>query len=298
MKKMAHDSDPAIEKKEVDLAQAIIDLHKVDPVTGEVKDLTEDDDKAEVLRDVIGQISGKIRPTLLAKLAGAVEALRFNASQVDDNDPETADEDQGEAMPADEESIKSAMDKCGLDSDDPDEVKAFKAGMEFANASGADCDTQDEDPEGKDCDTEDEDPDAKDCDTKDCDTEDEDTTDDEDEPKGASDHKARKRARRMAMDAASVQKATVNHMRSLYKACATVKPLVGEVDALAFDSAASVYRHALRKCGKNPNAFPRSAWEGMVHMLLDRAPNGTAMAKDAKPMSFDGVFANLKNIVR
>jgi len=36
----AKDSDPEIEKKEVDLAQAILDLHKIDPNTGEIVDIT------------------------------------------------------------------------------------------------------------------------------------------------------------------------------------------------------------------------------------------------------------------
>lgn len=294
-------SDTAATKKGFDLAQAIIDLHKFDPQTGEVKDFVEDNDKAEALREVIGQISGKISPALLAKLAGAVEALRFHAPKVEDNEPVPAD-NEGEPMPADnEEGIKSAMDECGLDSDDPDAVKAFKAGMDFAKAEDTDCDTaKDENPDAKDSDTKDEDPaEDEDTDAKDSDAEDEEgakdeEAKDEDEPKGASDHKARKR---MAMDAATVKKQAVEHMRSLYKACDTVKPLVGELKVHAFDSASDVYAHALKKSGINPADYPRSAWAGMVSVLLRKAPNGKPMAVDAKPMSFEGPFAYLKNIV-
>lgn len=264
---LAKDSDPAVEKKEVDLAQAIIDLHKIDPETGEVTDVTEDDDKAEALRQAIGDIADKLSPEELAKLCAAVEGLAF-AQDCDgkDEDPDAADEDEGEAAPADEDATE--------DDDEP--------------AADDDDTSADEDA------TEDEDEPAAD----------EDATEDEDDEPQAQDHKPRKRARRMALDAKAVRAQAVadtkKHMRALFAACDFVAPLVGKVRAMSFDSASAVYEHALRRCGYNPDKFPRAAWQGMVYVLRTTKANGgdvKAMAKDSKTVELGGPFKNLKNII-
>ena len=90
----AQDDNPDIEKQEVELAQAIIDLHKVDPVTGEIVDVTEDEDKAEEIRKLVGD--GKA--------------------------------EKKEAM---DEDARKAMDACGLDAEDPAESRAFAEGVKY-----------------------------------------------------------------------------------------------------------------------------------------------------------------------
>ena len=73
----AQDADPETERKEVDLAQAIIDLHKVDPNTGEIVDVTEDEDKAEEIRRLIGELSAKLDPEEVKKLTDSLTDLAY-----------------------------------------------------------------------------------------------------------------------------------------------------------------------------------------------------------------------------
>lgn len=102
----ASDGNPDVEREEVDLAQAIIDLHKVDPNTGEVVDITEDEDKAAEIRKVIGEISGKLEPEEIERLSNALASLAYSKA--------TGDEDPNEKAAIDED-LKKAMDDCGLD---------------------------------------------------------------------------------------------------------------------------------------------------------------------------------------
>lgn len=118
----AQDDNPDIEKQEVDLAQAIIDLHKVDPVTGEIVDITEDEDKAEEIRKLIGELSAKLDPEDVKKLTDSLSDLAYSKATGDEK-PE-----KKEAM---DEEIKKAMDACGLDAEDPAESRAFAEGVKY-----------------------------------------------------------------------------------------------------------------------------------------------------------------------
>lgn len=73
----ARDASPDIERQEVDLAQAIINLHKVDPETGEIVDITEDEDKAAEIRKLIGELAGKLEPEEVKKLTDAMTDLAY-----------------------------------------------------------------------------------------------------------------------------------------------------------------------------------------------------------------------------
>ena len=83
----AQDDNPDIEKQEVELAQAIIDLHKVDPVTGEIVDITEDEDKAEEIRKLASmvrdrnQINESNPPESACQTVRLIERLRESADQ-------------------------------------------------------------------------------------------------------------------------------------------------------------------------------------------------------------------------
>lgn len=104
----------------------------------------------------------------------------------------------------------------------------------------------------------------------------------------------------MASDAALIQARAVaqaqDNMRAITRA---VRPLVGELDALDFDSAANVYGYALTQSGVDALAYSRSAWRGMVEMLL-REKRGLSVARplaqDRAPAKFDGPFAGLSRI--
>ncbi len=89
----ARDASPDIERQEVDLAQAIIDLHKVDPNTGEIVDITEDEDKAAEIRKLIGELSGKLEPEEVKKLTDAMTDLAYSRA-TGDADPD----DRGAAI--------------------------------------------------------------------------------------------------------------------------------------------------------------------------------------------------------
>lgn len=116
----AQDDNPEIEKQEVELAQAIIDLHKVDPVTGEIVDITEDEDKAEEIRRLIGELSAKLDPEEVKKLTDSLTDLACSRA--------TGDERKTDAM---DEEMKKAMDKCGLDAEDPTASQAFTEGVKY-----------------------------------------------------------------------------------------------------------------------------------------------------------------------
>ena len=118
----AQDNNPDIEKQEVELAQAIIDLHKVDPVTGEIVDVTEDEDKAEEIRKLVGELSAKLDPEDVKKLKDALSDLAYSKA--------TGDE-KAEKREAMDEEARKAMDACGLDAEDPAESRAFAEGVKY-----------------------------------------------------------------------------------------------------------------------------------------------------------------------
>ncbi len=117
----AQDDNPDIERQEVDLAQAIIDLHKVDPATGEIVDITEDEDKAAEIRRLVGELSGKLEPEEIKKLTDSLQDLAYSPATGDEN-PDGKESD---------ERLKKAMDACGLDSDDEANAHAFAEGVKY-----------------------------------------------------------------------------------------------------------------------------------------------------------------------
>ena len=125
----AQDGDPAVEQQEVESAQGIKDfadillsLHKKNPVTGEIEDITEDEDKAEAIRKLVAELSEGMEPEEAKKLEDTLSDLAYS--------PATGDEkpEKKEAM---DEEIKKAMDACGLDAEDPAESRAFAEGVKY-----------------------------------------------------------------------------------------------------------------------------------------------------------------------
>lgn len=105
--------------------------------------------------------------------------------------------------------------------------------------------------------------------------------------------------RRLARDAALRRAKTglTRHFRALHLAAHAVRPLIGEVDPLAFDSATDIYRKALILSGCNPNHYPVSAWRGMCEMLKGARPGllPPALARD-RAARLAGPFKNLTTI--
>ena len=105
--------------------------------------------------------------------------------------------------------------------------------------------------------------------------------------------------RRPASDAALRRARTglSRHFRAINVAARAVRPLIGEVDPLAFDSASAIYRQALVLSGCNPNSYPASAWRGMCEMLKNARPGllPPALARD-RAARLAGPFKNLTTI--
>ena len=369
----AQDGDPAVEKKEVDLAQAIIDLHRKDPVTGEIRDdVSEDADKAAEVRVLVERLKGKIPPDDYERLFGAIAALAaeeeaqdeegqlmfeetkgrkeeerenihadaMRAAGCDAEDPDEARAFAGgvkygeelERNPAEREKLdrehesegmRRAMDACGVDAENPSETKAFAEGVKYGEENARQK-AEDEDPEDEDKPVGDEDknamidkilaavPDLTDeqkkkiADTLSDLAYSPATGDEELEKKveGAADRAFRKRRFLGATDAARIRAQATSdamaRMRDIAEACRVVRPLVGEMDSLAFDSANDVYGYTLEQMGKRPRKYDRKAWRGMVEMLLDNhaalAVDTALRAREAKRIPDAGPFRYLKNI--
>lgn len=373
----AQDAELEKEQKDPDLVQAILDLSRKDPKTGEVReDVQEDADKVAELRVLVEGLKGKIPPEDVERLIQAISELA--AEEVEgDGEPSTIEEEEEENVHAD------AMRKAGCDADDPDEARAFAGGVKYGeelernpaerekldrehesegmqkamDAYGVDAENPSETrafaegvkygeenerakSEAKDEDLEDEKKKPAEDADEDEEAEDEDknamiekilaavpdltdaqkkkiadtlsdlayskaTGDEKIEKKveGAADRALRKRRFLGAVDAARIRaQAThdaMSRMRKITEACHIVRPLVGEMDALCFDSANDVYGYTLEQMGKNPMKYDRKAWRGMVAMLLD---GQAALARDSKPMPNSkpipdsGPFRYLKNI--
>lgn len=102
----------------------------------------------------------------------------------------------------------------------------------------------------------------------------------------------RKQKSGMAFDAAAiaanVEKQVAGRFRAKEQAAQDVKPLVGVVSVMAFDSAEGIYGYALEKRGMNPALYPTQAWRGIVKGMVDAHADAaqkaasSSMALDSK----------------
>ena len=87
------------------------------------------------------------------------------------------------------------------------------------------------------------------------------------------------------------------HFCALNEAARAVRPLIGDVDPLAFDSATGIYKKALALSGITPDQYPASAWRGMCEVLKNARPGSLPPAMDRQRASrLDGPFKNLTTI--
>lgn len=222
------------------------------------------------------------------------------------------------------EGMRKAMDACGVDAENPAETKAFAEGVRYGEESARQKAEDEEPPEDKPKAAEDEDKNAmiekilaavpdlseeqkkKIYDTLSDLAYSPATGDEELEKKveGAADKAIKKRRFLGATDAARIRaQATadaMNRMRAIAEACRVVRPLVGEMDAMGFDSANDVYGYTLKQMGKDPQKYDRKAWRGMIDMLVEGhsalAKEVKLMANDSKPVPDSGPFRHLKRI--
>ena len=254
----AQDSDPEVEQQEVDLAQAIIDLHKVDPRTGEIIDITEDEDKEKEIRKLLGELADKLEPEQLKKLQDALTDLAYSKPTGDDAE---GGKEFAEGVKYGEELERDPAERRKLDREHESEGERKALG---------------EDEDGKKTDG----------------------TAQDGAPRRAGRVLTARDAQRIRAEAAADARA---HLQALYRAVDAVRPLVGQLDAMSFDSAGDVYAHTLKSCGVNPSAYSRDSWRGMVDVLLRQRRENIAagvLAQDAGLAGkMEGSFAGLNNIM-
>ncbi len=150
-----------------ELASLIVGVHYVDPETGETKDMTQDEDKNAAIGRLLDVLSQYVPEDAIGKLKDELTDLAYTKPTGDNDLPipeavkfgekkemgkeerkeipggkDAAPMNTAEAVAAGEnherkkldsehesEGMKAAMDACGLDSDNPEVVKAFAAGM-------------------------------------------------------------------------------------------------------------------------------------------------------------------------
>ena len=293
----AKDSDPEVEKKEVELAQGIIDLHKRNPETGEIMDVTEDADKAEAVMAAVNKIAAKLSPEEVEELTKAIQALGMDEEveevvETEDDDLDTAeavkygeekerdklmsehmreDEAQDEDEPAlDEEAVKEAADKCGMDAEDPQFQKAFAEGVKYGERR------EKEEPEHLD------------------------RLHESEGMKKAMDEEEVKTAMDAALRAASTraEAKVVAKFRALSAAASAVRPVLGDIDPLAFDSADSIYGAALKAQGVDIRRHPRSAWRSIFEVSRQQAAKASFAQDSSMRRDYSGAFEGLNRIKR
>lgn len=164
--------------------------------------------------------------------------------------------------------MKAAADACGLDAESPEFQKAFAEGVKYGEEK------EKEEPKKLDSEHESE------------------------GMKKAMDEEEVKQAMDAAMQLASknAHDATVKKFRALSAAADACRPVLGNIDALAYDSADDIYGAALRKRGVDTKKHPRAAWRSMYEIMGNSQP-AVKFAEDAAfSREFEGAFAGLNNI--
>ena len=291
----AKDSDPEVEKKEVELAQGIIDLHKKNPETGEIMDVTEDADKAEAVMAAVSKVAATLSPEEVEELTKAIQSLGMDEEEVEevvkteDDDLDTAeavkygekeerdklmsehmreDEAEDEDEPAyGEDDLKAAADRCGMDAEDPAFQKAFAEGVRYGERK------EKEEPRHLD------------------------SLHESEGMKKAMDEEEVKAAMDAALRSASsrAEAKVVAKVRALSAAAEAVRPVLGSIDPLAFDSADGIYGAALRKMGIDTSKHPRAAWKSMFGIARQQAVQAS-FAQDSMRRDYDGPFKGLNRI--
>ena len=165
---------------------------------------------------------------------------------------------------ASDEEVKEAMTKAGCDSESEAEQKAFAEGVKYAESLEAK--KADDEEMNKKTET-------------------------------ASDKMISKTAFDEAMKKAEIKGAerATKHIKELYDAASKVKRTVS-VNPLAYDSAADIYKVALRKEGADITGVEKSAYASLYNSIMKNKSNAgvnTAAAYDAKADE-DNAFSKIK----
>lgn len=127
----ARDADPDIERKETDLSQAIIELYTRGLLRGELCEGREDGGLS-ARRGLLKALESQLPPEERERLLALVASLAPEAEGADDapEDLPKLEPQPEKSLPADEEQV-AAMQKAGLDADDPSASNAFAEGVKY-----------------------------------------------------------------------------------------------------------------------------------------------------------------------
>lgn len=295
----AQDDANEIEKKEVDLAQGIIDLHKKDPVTGEIVDVTEDEDKNAKIQELVGQFSDILSEEDLKKLEDSLNDLAYS--------PATGESAIARKMDGEDDGLNTAEayaygEKKEREREERNEIPGGKDGLNTAEAVAAGerherdklmrehMRQRAEDAIRK-CGM-DEEPDAvKEAFAKGF------AWGMHDGEKDMANPSERRKLDRehegFAHDSAEMVKRVEKTLADKYDAAQEVAAEIGNIRPVAFDSADSIYAYALKQMGYTATvATARDVFRAVTRAKRE-------YAQDAKPFvrsRYDGTFAGLNNI--
>ena len=270
----ACDGDPAVEKKEVALAQTIakaatgiVDLHKTDEA-GNVVDKggeeetpapAADEDKDAAIKRILAEmVKAGMKPEAAAGFAGKLKDLAYNADEgAEDEDPEPEDEtddDEGEADPMGK-LISDGLKACGYDEEPEEFQKAFAEGVRYGEKK------EKEEPEKLD-----------------------------------REHESEGEKRALGED--SALKRIERRIASKFEAMEECEKSLGKVRFAAYDSAERVYLAALKQEGvKTAGISPAAARDVYrAFMAGKRVAKSRTLAQDSAPKAESLLTAKLNQI--
>lgn len=182
-----------------------------------------------------------------------------DTEEVEEQEQETSDEEQTEQADDDDliiEEVKAELEKAGLDAENEELVKAFIVGNHFAKAE--------------------------------TEATDEDTTDEEatEEEKEAEEQKATD----TALKVAKIVKADIERR---FNAVREVRHVLGDVNAMKYDSADKIYRDALAKMGVNVKSLKDSECRAVfraVSAVKVKSKDCNSVKKAEKHTALDKLF--------
>lgn len=182
-----------------------------------------------------------------------------DTEEVEEQEQETSDEEQTEQKDDDDliiEEVKAELEKAGLDAENEELVKAFIVGNHFAKAE--------------------------------TEATDEDTTDEEatEEEKEAEEQKATD----TALKVAKIVKADIERR---FNAVNEVRHVLGDVNAMKYDSADKIYRDALAKMGVNVKSLKDSECRAVfraVSAVKVKSKDCNSVKKAEKHTALDKLF--------
>lgn len=305
----AQDSDPGIESAEVNAAQTILDLHKRDPITGEIVDITTDEDKNAKIQELISRFSEVLSPEDLKKFEDSLTDLAYSK--------ETGESEIARKMDGEDDGLNTAEayaygEKKEREREEREEMRGGKDATPLNTAEAVAAGERHEreklmrehmreraEDALKKCGM-DVEPDAvKEAFAKGFawgmhDGE-KDMRNRAEREKLDREHEREAMEKRYAADSAALIKKVERSIAAKFEAAREVESAIGAVRPLAFDSADAIYGYALAQMGRS--GVNKAAAREVFRAIVDT--HRQTMAMDATPYQdrkYTGEFAGLKNL--